>query len=64
MRVTIMGYNRGHVFAANQIDTPYQDYGFAYPAYPPYAAYPYGPYPYPAYSFGIGFGPVFYHHWR
>ena len=57
MRVTVLGYNRGHFFAANQIDTPYQSYGFAYPAYPAYGYYP-------GYSIGIGFGPVFYHRWR
>jgi hypothetical protein len=60
MRVTVYGYNRGHFFAANQIDTPYQSYGFAYPVYPAYGYYP----GYPAYSIGIGFGPVFYHRWR
>ena len=49
MTVTIMGYNRGPVFAANEIDTPYMSYG-AVPVYPPY-------------SVGIGFGPVYYHHW-
>jgi hypothetical protein len=45
MAVTIMGYNRGHSFAANEIDTPYASYGYA---------------PYPV-SVGIGFGPVIYH---
>lgn len=49
MQVTILGYNRGPVFAANEIDTPYLSYG---------------PVPlYPAYSVGIGFGPVYFHHW-
>jgi hypothetical protein len=48
MAVTIMGYNRGRSFAANEIDTPYASYGYA-PAYP-----------YPV-SVGIGFGPVIYH---
>jgi hypothetical protein len=52
MAVTIMGYNRGHAFAANQIDTPYQSYG------------PGRVYPYPPYSVGIGFGPVYYNHWH
>jgi hypothetical protein len=62
MRVTIHGVNRGSVFAANEIDTPYQSYGVAYG----YPAYPYPVYPYPAYgypccyaygpTFGIGFG--------
>ncbi|HEV8022830.1 MAG TPA: hypothetical protein VGP41_16260 [Candidatus Lustribacter sp.] len=62
MSVTIHGVNTGSTFAANQIDTPYNSYGFAYPAYPPYAVYPY-PYPYYGYpygwgrvSIGIGFG--------
>jgi hypothetical protein len=68
MRVTVLGHNRGHYFAAEQIDTPYQSYGFDYPAYPGYGVYPgygYGVYPgYPAFSVGIGFGPVFYHHWH
>lgn len=49
MTVTILGYNRGPLFAANEIDTPYLSYG-AVPVYPPY-------------SVGIGFGPVYYHHW-
>ncbi len=52
MSVTIMGYNRGRTFAANEIDTPYATYGFV----------PAG-YPYPV-SVGIGFGPVYYHHWH
>jgi hypothetical protein len=47
MAVTILGYNRGPLFAANEIDTPYVSYG-AVPVYPPY-------------SVGIGFGPVYYH---
>jgi hypothetical protein len=49
MLVTIMGYNRGHVFAAQEIDTPYQTYG------PVPMVYPYG------YSIGVGLGPVYYH---
>jgi hypothetical protein len=49
-RVTIMGYNRGRAFAANEIDTPYQSYGLAPVVYP--------------YSIGIGFGPVYFHHWH
>jgi hypothetical protein len=67
MSVTIHGVNRGSFLAANEIDTPYVDYGAAYPAYPyPYAyAYPYPvyAYPYPASSFslGIDFGR---HGWR
>ena len=58
MRVTIAGYNRGSYFAANQIDTPYTQYGFAYPAYPvvPYGAYPYPGWGYGGLSIGIGFG--------
>jgi len=59
MRVTIIGYNRGRSFAANQIDTPYQSYGFE-PAYPVYYPYPV----YPVYSIGIGFGPELHHHWH
>jgi hypothetical protein len=51
MAVTIMGYNRGHSFAANEVDTPYGTYGFV-PGYP-----------YPV-SIGVGFGPVYYHHWH
>jgi hypothetical protein len=74
MAVTIHGVNRGSVFAANVIDTPYQSYG-AIPVYP-YGAYPYPVYPYPAYGYpfypvriGIGFGFGFhgggygYHRW-
>jgi hypothetical protein len=53
MAVTILGYNRGRTFAANEVDTPYQTYGFE-PAYPVYAPF----------SVGIGFGPVYYHHWH
>jgi hypothetical protein len=50
MPVTILGYNRGRTFAANEIDTPYGSYGFG------------RAYPYPV-SVGIGFGPVIYHRW-
>jgi len=50
MAVTILGFNRGHAFAANEIDTPYLSYGLAPVVYP--------------YSFGFGFGPVYYHHWH
>jgi hypothetical protein len=53
MPVTIAGFNRGHVFAANEIDTPFASYGFVP-----------GGYPYPPVSIGIGFGPVYYHHWH
>src|SRR5471032_556388 len=35
MTVTIVGYNRGRTFAANQIDTPYQTYGAVPLGYPP-----------------------------
>jgi hypothetical protein len=52
MAVTIVGYNRGHAFAANEIDTPYQSYGLA------------RAYSYPPYSIGVGFGPVYYNHWH
>ena len=59
MSVTILGHNNGHLFLANEIDTPYQYEG-------PYA---YGPYPYgylPVLRSGllarVGFGG--YHHWR
>jgi hypothetical protein len=51
MAVTILGFNRGQVFAANEIDTPYVSYGFV-------------PVAYPYYSFGFGFGPVYFNHWR
>jgi hypothetical protein len=51
MAVTIVGYNRGHAFAANEIDTPYQSYGLV----------PGGVYPY---SIGVGIGPVYFHHWH
>jgi hypothetical protein len=66
MRVTVHGVNRGSVFAANEIDTPYQSYGAAYGPVPVYGSiypYPAYPYPYPVYggypygpTFGIGFG--------
>jgi hypothetical protein len=54
MVVTIHGENRGSAFAANEIDTPYQSYGFAYPY--GYPAYPYPGYAYPSFSLGLGFG--------
>jgi hypothetical protein len=63
MSVTINGYNRGHVFEANQIDTPYSAYGlgpYAYPPYPYYGPYPYGYYAAP----GFVFAPRFGFHWR
>jgi hypothetical protein len=50
MAVTILGNNRGSSFAANEIDTPYQSYGIAPVVYP--------------YGIGIGFGPVYFHHWH
>ena len=65
MSVEIHGVNRGSMFAANQIDTPYNSYGDAYGPY----AYPYGAYPYPVYGYpyygprfsvGFGFGGGFY----
>jgi hypothetical protein len=57
--VTIMGHSAGKSFAANEIDTPYAQYGipaYGYDyGYPPYGygyyPYPYGPYP--------AFGPRF-----
>jgi hypothetical protein len=52
MEVTIIGYNRGRSLAANEIDTPYQSYGVV----------PFG-YSSPG-SIGIGFGPVYFHHWH
>jgi hypothetical protein len=55
--VTILGHNTGKTFEANQIDTPYANYGAA-PAFgygPAYGYYPY-PYAYRGYpAFGIGF---------
>jgi hypothetical protein len=49
LSVRIMGYNRGSVFAANEIDTPYTTYP-AYAAAPLYPAYP----AYVPYYFGYG----------
>jgi hypothetical protein len=46
MSVTIYGVNRGSMLAADEIDTPYQQYGVI-------PVYPYGP----RVSFGIGIGP-------
>jgi hypothetical protein len=71
MAVTIHGFNRGSVFAADVIETPYQSYG-AIPDYPygPYAypVYPYYGYPYPSFSLGLRFGGGFrgggFHHFR
>jgi hypothetical protein len=47
MPVTIFGSNRGSVFGANEIDTPYASYNAA----------PRSPY----YAIGLGFGPVYFH---
>lgn len=58
MSVTVYGINRGSVFAANEIDTPYDTYGGypAYQAYPPFAyGFPY-PYPYPVYGYPFSIG--------
>jgi hypothetical protein len=59
MGVRVFGVNQGQVFAANQIDTPYQNYGYAYPAYGAYSAYPAwgygGAYPWWG-GIGIGIG--------
>jgi hypothetical protein len=53
--VTVLGHNSGKTFEANEIDTPYANYGYA----PAYAyGYPYGyyGYPYNVYpAFGLGF---------
>jgi hypothetical protein len=73
MAVTIHGTNGGSAFIANEIDTPYSNYGSVYgpfdvgpyPVYAyPYPAYPYPvyAYPYPAFSLGIQIGPRF-HRW-
>jgi hypothetical protein len=60
MRVTVHGVNRGSVFAANEIDTPYQSYGAAYGPVPVYGSlYPYPPYPYPYPVYGYPYGPRF-----
>jgi hypothetical protein len=66
MAVTIYGVNRGPVFAASEIDTPYQSYDAMYGPVPlgPYPYYPYPAYAYPVYgypygpnfSIGVGFG--------
>jgi hypothetical protein len=49
--VTIVGRADGNTFAADEIDTPYVAYGYAYPVYP-YAYPAWGYYP----AFGVGFG--------
>jgi hypothetical protein len=52
MSVTILGYNRGRVLAANEIDAPY----------PPYVAYGYPLVAVPYhYGYSVGFGPVYFH---
>ncbi len=69
MTVTIVGEPSGNVFAANEIDTPYQmTYAYGYPYDGPYAlagpaSAPYfGPYwgpqlgYFPGYELGFGFG--------
>jgi hypothetical protein len=47
MAVTIFGYNRGSVFGANEIDTPYLSYNAAPRS--------------PNVAIGLGFGPVYFH---
>lgn len=54
MSVTILGRNRGRVFAANEIDTPYLSY--PYLGYGPYPVYPYGVYVEPSFGFRFGGG--------
>jgi hypothetical protein len=49
--VTVLGHNAGKTFEANEIDTPYANYGAAFYGYAPYGYYPYYAYP----AFGIGF---------
>lgn len=61
MSVTVLGYNRGKTFQANEIDTPYTSeypvpaYGYGYGPYYPYAPY-YSPGVIIAPSFGWGWG--------
>lgn len=59
MSVTVFGYSRGQMFAANEIDTPYSSYA-AFPAYYPYPFYG------PPISVGLRFGGGFhhFHHFR
>jgi len=47
--VTIDGQPNGGTFVANEIDTPYQAYGYPYPGYG------YGYYPTVGFGFGYGF---------
>jgi hypothetical protein len=57
MNVTVVGNPQGNVFAANEIDTPYQmTYAYGAPYYGPYWG-PYLGYPESGYAFGFGFGP-------
>jgi hypothetical protein len=56
MTVTVVGEPQGNVFAANEIDTPYQEtYAYGTPYYGPYWG-PYLGYPGPTFDFGFGFG--------
>jgi hypothetical protein len=50
MRVTVLGHAEGGTFSANEIDTPYQQYGAVYPY-----GYGYGYYP-GAWDVGFGWG--------
>lgn len=59
MSVTILGYNGGSVFQANEIDTPYR-----YAAPPPPTAYYGGAWWYPNFAFVYGYGgPRYYGPW-
>jgi hypothetical protein len=65
MSVTMMGYARGDVFQANEIDTPYS---VSYPVPVPVYGSPYYPY-YPYYGSGVIIAPEFgwgwhHHGWR
>lgn len=59
MSVQVHGVNIGQVFQANEIDSPYQMYGYAYgpyaAAYPVYPYWGYAGYPYWGWG-GIGIG--------
>jgi hypothetical protein len=57
MTVTVVGEPQGNVFAANEIDTPYQQtYAYATPYYGPYWG-PFLGYPQPGISVDFGYGP-------
>jgi hypothetical protein len=57
MTVTVVGQPAGNVFAANEIDTPYQQtYAYGTPYYGPYWGPALGYYPGPAFDVGVGFG--------